>query len=65
MIATDWTHLYKKYKGQWVALAKDEVTVLGAGQTLRQAMDRAKKVSDQKPSFTRVPENLNITINII
>ncbi len=65
MPAIDWTPIYEKYKGQWVALAKDEVTVLGAGRTLKKALERAKEKTDERPSVMRVPSNLRIDINII
>jgi len=29
----DWTKIQKKYKGLWVAFAKDEKTVMGSGKT--------------------------------
>ena len=36
-MATDWTHIFKRYKGQWVALADDETTVIAAAATAREA----------------------------
>lgn len=58
-MAIDWTKLYKKYKGLWVALAEDEITVLGSGKTVKEALSKAKKKSTQTPILTRVPKNLN------
>ena len=57
-MAKDWSNLYKKYKGQWVALAKDEVTVLGVGKTATEAISQAQKKSTVSPILTRIPENL-------
>ncbi|MEK7556007.1 MAG: DUF5678 domain-containing protein [Patescibacteria group bacterium] len=57
-MAINWTKIYKKYKGNWVALAADEKTVLGAGKTVREALDQAKKKSNKTPFLTRVPEKL-------
>ncbi len=54
----DWSKIYKKYKGMWVALASDEVTVLGVGKTVKEALLKATKKSDEKPILTRMPENL-------
>jgi len=54
----DWTKIYKKYKGLWVALADDEMTVLGSGKTLAEAISKAKKKSDKTPFVMRVPEKL-------
>ena len=42
-MAKDWTKLVKAYKGLWVALAEDEMTVLGAGKTVTAAILSAKK----------------------
>lgn len=54
----DWTKIYKKYKGLWVAMADDEITVLGSGKTLKEAILKAKKKSDKTPLVMRVPEKL-------
>lgn len=58
MPAKDWTKLYKKYKGKWVALAKDEITVLAAHATARRALEKAKEKGYEYPILTRVPEDL-------
>lgn len=57
-MAIDWTKIYKKYKGLWVALADDEITVLGSGKTLKEALNKAKKNGYVDPILTRMPENL-------
>lgn len=57
-MAIDWTKIYKKYKGLWVALADDEITVLGHGKTLKEALDNAKKNGHTDPIMTRMPESL-------
>ena len=59
MSAIDWTPLYKKYKGLWVALLKDEMTVVGYGKTLKQAKEKALKKGHEHPIFTRMPANLS------
>lgn len=56
-MAKDWTHLFRKYKGLWVALAEDEETVLGVGKTVREALEQAKKKTPETPFLTRMPEN--------
>ncbi len=58
-MAIDWTKIYKKYKGLWVALAKDEQTVLGSGKTLKEAMKEAGKKGCDNPIFTRMPDNIS------
>ena len=57
-MAIDWTKIQKKYKGLWVALAKDEKTVLGAGKTAREAIRQSQIKSDEMPFLMRVPEKL-------
>lgn len=63
-MAKDWTKLYKKYKGLWVALAEDEITVLGSGKTVKEAVTKAKKKSDKTPLLTRVPMNLSTYVGV-
>jgi len=55
----DWSKLYRKYKGLWVALANDELTVLGVGKTVKEAVEKAKRKSSQTPILTRMPETLD------
>lgn len=57
-MSIDWTKMYKKYKGLWVALAEDEMTVLGSGKTVKEAVTEAKKKSDKTPFLTFVPEKI-------
>ena len=57
-MAKDWTKLYKKYKGLWVALADDEETVMGSGVTAKEAWDKALERGYEKPIMTRMPERL-------
>ncbi|MDO8624191.1 MAG: DUF5678 domain-containing protein [bacterium] len=64
-MAKDWSKLYKKYKGLWVALAKDEETVLGFGTTVQEAVKKARSKSAETPYLTRVPETLDAYVGII
>ena len=57
-MAIDWTKIYKKYKGLWVALADDELTVLAHGKTLKDALNNARKNGYTDPILTRMPESL-------
>jgi hypothetical protein len=59
MTAINWTPLYKKYKGMWVALLDDEITVVGYGKTLKEAKLKAKKNGYNHPIFTRMPPSLS------
>ena len=58
-MAKDWSNLYRKYKGMWVALADDQATVLGVGKTVKEAVAKAKIKSAKTPFLTRVPETLD------
>jgi hypothetical protein len=58
MTAINWSKIYKKYKGLWVALADDQITVLGSGKTPDEAIARARKKSPQMPYLTRMPKTL-------
>ncbi|OGK18411.1 hypothetical protein A3G67_03935 [Candidatus Roizmanbacteria bacterium RIFCSPLOWO2_12_FULL_40_12] len=58
-MAIDWTQIYKKYKGQWIALKEDEKTVIADGKTAKVVFEKAKKKGFLKPLLFRVPqENL-------
>ncbi|HED37044.1 MAG TPA: hypothetical protein ENI76_02185 [Ignavibacteria bacterium] len=57
-MSKDWTQLHKKYKGLWVALADDEITVLGAGKTVREAVQQARKKTNKTPFLTLVPKKM-------
>ncbi|MFA4880667.1 MAG: DUF5678 domain-containing protein [Candidatus Doudnabacteria bacterium] len=57
-MAIDWTKIYQKYKGLWVALQKDEKTVIASGRTAKEAWERAKRRGFEKPILTRMPNRL-------
>lgn len=58
MSAIDWTKIYKKYKGLWVALKDDEITVVGSGKTAKEALEDAKKTGYEEPILTHIPKEL-------
>lgn len=58
LMATDWTKLYKKYKGLWVALEDDEITVIASGKTLREVAEKAKKKGCKVPIVHKVPAEM-------
>lgn len=58
MTAINWSSIYKKYKGLWVALDQDEKTVLAAAKTAKEAFNKAKKKGYQKPILTKMPQAL-------
>ena len=57
-MAIDWTEIYKKYKGLWVALKEDETTVVGSGKTAREALEKARREGYENPILTRMPEKI-------
>jgi Family of unknown function (DUF5678) len=54
----DLTPLYNKYKGQWVALKGDEVSVITHGEKAKQVRDEAVKKGFKKPILFKVPSKL-------
>lgn len=57
-MAIDWTNIYRKYKGLWVALKSDEKTVVASGKTAKEVWDKAREKGFQKPILTRMPSKL-------
>jgi hypothetical protein len=57
-MAIDWTPIFEKYKGLWVALKDDEQTVVGSGKTLQEALEEASKNGYDEPILARMPEEL-------
>ena len=54
----DWTKIYKKYKGLWVALKDDEKTVISSGKLLKDAIAEAHKKGYKNPIVMLVPQKL-------
>ena len=57
-MAIDWTKIYGQYKGLWVALEEDGVTVRGSGKRLKEALGEARKNGLDKPILFRVPTRI-------
>ncbi len=57
-MAIDWTKIYKKYKGLWVALKDDEKTVVASGKTAKEVWEKAQKMGHKMPILTKMPERL-------
>lgn len=57
-MAIDWTKIYKKYKGFWVALKNDEKTVISHGKTAKEALLKAQQKGAKTPILTRMPTKL-------
>lgn len=59
--AIDWTHLFEKHRGKWVALAADETTVLAAADTAKEAHQAGLKHT-KLPILHRVPDTLDVFV---
>lgn len=51
----NWSSLYEKYKGLWVALAEDEETVISASKDAKKAYQEALKKGVKVPILLNVP----------
>jgi hypothetical protein len=49
-------------KGAWVALSRDEETVLAYAAELQEAIQKAKDAGEADPIVLRVPESDNVTL---
>jgi len=54
----DWTNLYRRFKGRWVALRDDEKTVIASGKTAKEAYGKAQKKGVEDPILARMPDRL-------
>ena len=54
----DLTPVYKKYKGQWVALKDDEVSVIANGEKAKDVWEKAVKKGFKNPIIFKVPSKL-------
>lgn len=57
-MAIDWSKICKKYKGLWVGLKKDEITVVASGKTVREVMKNAKQKGYPQPILFHVPTKI-------
>ena len=55
----EWTSIYRRFKGLWVALADDERTVIASGKTAKKAMEKAKRKGHALPIIAHMPDRLN------
>lgn len=58
MSGIDWSKVYKKHKGLWVALKSDEKTVLVAGKTAKEVWNKAKRSGYSNPILAKMPKSL-------
>jgi hypothetical protein len=58
----DWSHLFADYRGQWVALAEDETTVVAAAPTAKAALAASGLKGVPSPILYRGPDTLDTFI---
>lgn len=61
-MAKDWSKIYQRYRGKWVALKEDETTVVGSGRTAQAALKIARRKGYEQPILFRVPTKLVLRI---
>jgi hypothetical protein len=61
----NWTALFEKYKGLWVALKDDQQTVIAAGRSLKQVRLEAARNGYSDPIFHRVPTDLSHVVSTV
>jgi hypothetical protein len=57
--AKDWSQLFAEHRGQWVALADDEITVIAAASTAKAALAGSASKGVFAPILYRVPDTLD------
>ncbi len=51
----NWTDIYKKYKGKWIALKNDEKTVIASADSAKDAHRKAMDRGLKNPILSYVP----------
>ncbi len=57
-MAIDWSKIFERYKGLWVAFESDEETVIASGRTVKEVVDDAAKKGKKDPIVARIPAEL-------
>jgi hypothetical protein len=57
-MAIDWTKNFKKYKGLWVALKNDQLTVVASDKSVNGVLAKAKKNGNNDPILFKVPSEI-------
>ena len=60
----EWTKIYRQFKGLWVAFADDEKTVIGSGNTAKEAFRNAQKKGCSTPILAQMPDRLGTYIGV-
>jgi hypothetical protein len=57
-MAIDWSKIFKRHRGNWVAFASDEQTVVGSGTTAKKALQSAERKGITRPILMKMPPKL-------
>jgi len=57
-MAIDWTKNFEKYKGLWVAMKRDQVTVVASGKSAKEVLQEARKKGLARPTLFKVPSQI-------
>lgn len=55
-MAKNWKNIYINYRGLWVALKSDEITVITSGKKLNKVLKDAHDLGYDKPIVTKIPK---------
>jgi len=58
MAAIDWTKIYEKYKGLWIALDEKEKKVIAFDKEAKKAFEKARKKGIKIPILFKVPSEI-------
>lgn len=58
----DFTPIYKKFKGKWVAMNDGFNAVVASGSDAKKVYKKAKDMGYEIPNLFKVPLNLNVYI---
>lgn len=61
----DFTLIFQKYKGLWVALSSDEKKIVGKGKTLESAVREAKRKGVKVPLLFKVPTKILSYVSLV
>ena len=54
-MAINWLSIYKRCKGKWIALKRDEKTVVASGPSAKDVYRKAKEAGFKDPILSYVP----------
>lgn len=57
-MAIDWTKIYQKYKGLWIALKDDEKSIIASGKTINEVIQKSNNKGFKLPIVFKVPSKV-------